>query len=71
MLKVILPLIAALPLVACVTTPEVEAQERAYCERMELEMGVNHTHDHSVAKGMGIDPMNVTHSRCRQMLGLR
>lgn len=71
MLKVILLLVAALPLAACVTTPETRAKELAYCERMEREMGVQHTHDHATAKGAGINPMNVTHDRCRQKLDIK
>ena len=27
-------------------------------------------HDHAEAKGMGMNPMNVTHARCRAMLGM-
>lgn len=71
MLKMIFPLVAALSLVGCVTTPEMKAKQMAYCERMEREMGVKHVHDHGEAKGMGINPMNVTHNRCRQMLARR
>ena len=59
-----------LPLAACVTTREPTAEERAYCERMETQMGTHEVHDHNQMKGVGIDPMNVTHARCRQMLGL-
>lgn len=70
MRKSIFALVAALPLAACVTTPEMRAKELAYCERMEREMGVGHTHDHAESKGMGMNPMNVTHARCRQMLGI-
>jgi hypothetical protein len=70
MLKMVFPLIAALPLMGCVTTPETKAKEMAYCERMEREMGVTHIHDHADAKGMGLNPMSVTHDRCRQMLGI-
>lgn len=53
---------------ACVTTPQSRADELAYCKKMETEMGLQHTHSHSEAKGLGLNPMNVTHDRCRQML---
>ena len=70
MLKTVLAIATALPLAACVTTADADSRELAYCERMEREMGTDHTHDHGQAKGMGVDPMNVTHARCRQMLGM-
>ena len=70
MYRIALTIMAALPLAACATTPEASSQELAYCEKMEREMGTQHKHDHGVAKGMGIDPMTVTHKRCRQMLGM-
>lgn len=70
MSKLAFLLLAGLPLAGCVTTGEPSSQERAYCERMEREMGTDHRHDHAEAKGMGANPMNVTHSRCRQMLGI-
>ena len=70
MLKILLALTTAMPLAACVTTSEVTADERAYCERMERDMGVDHRHDHAEAKGRGMNPMNVTHARCRAMLGM-
>lgn len=71
MLKIVVALAGALPLMACATTSEVTAEERAYCEGMERETGVDHRHDHSEAKGMGMNPMNVTHARCRTMLGMK
>ena len=70
MLRIALAIAAALPLAACVTTPATSAQELAHCERMERDMGADHAHDHAQAKGMGMNPMNVTHARCRQMLGM-
>lgn len=70
MLKIALSLTAALSLAACVTTTELTADERAYCERMERQMGTDHRHDHAEAKGVGMNPMNVSHARCRQMLGM-
>lgn len=59
-----------LALAACATTREYTSEERAYCENMERRMGSNHVHDHSAVKSGRINPMNVTHSRCRKMLGL-
>jgi hypothetical protein len=70
MLKLALIAVAALPLAACVTTAEPSATELAYCEQMERTMGTDHQHDHAHAKGQGLDPMNVTHARCREMLGM-
>jgi hypothetical protein len=70
MLRIALTVAAALPLAACVTTPAASSQELAYCESMERNMGTDHAHDHAQAKGMGMNPMNVTHARCRQMLGM-
>jgi hypothetical protein len=70
MIKSTLACLVALPLAACVTTPEPSATELAYCERMEREMGLGHKHDHAEAKGMGMNPMRVTHARCRRMLGM-
>lgn len=63
---------SALPLLllgACVTTsPERAAAERASCERMEQDMGLGTTHDHNAMKGMGLNPMNLSHERCQQIL---
>jgi hypothetical protein len=69
MLKLALVAVAALPLAACATTPPTES-ELAYCQQMERTMGTDHQHDHAQAKGQGLDPMNVTHARCRDMLGM-
>lgn len=71
MIRLSLTLVAALPLAACATTRDTSAGELAYCQRMEREMGTNHQHDHAEAKGMGMNPMNVTHARCREMLNAR
>lgn len=51
----------------CVTTRATQEQ-RASCERMEQAMGVNTTHDHGEMKGRGINPMNISHQRCQQIL---
>jgi hypothetical protein len=69
-LRIALSIAGAVPLAACVTTADASPTELAYCEQMEREMGTDHTHDHAQAKGAGLDPMNVTHARCRQMLGM-
>ena len=61
-------LLAALAISACVTTPEATAEERAYCERMERDMGVHTAHDHQQMKGAGMNAMNVTHERCQRIL---
>ena len=70
MTKIVISVAAVLSLAACVTTQQPSAEELAYCQRMEREMGTGHTHDHAEAKGMGMNPMNVTHARCRQMMGM-
>jgi len=70
MLKIAVTIVATLPLAACVTAADANPTELAYCERMERQMGTDHSHDHAEAKGMGMNPMNVTHARCRQMLGM-
>ena len=71
MLKIALALVAVLPLAACATTPQPSTQELAYCQRMEREMGTDHVHDHAEARGMGMNPMNVSHARCRDMMESR
>jgi hypothetical protein len=70
MLRLALIVLAALPLAACVTTAEPSSSELAYCQQMERTMGTDHQHDHAHAKGQGLDPMNVTHARCGEMLDL-
>jgi len=35
---------------------------------MEQTMGTNTTHDHNEMKGMGMNPMNLSHARCQQIL---
>jgi hypothetical protein len=60
---------ATVSLAACATTPP-SSEEMAYCQRMEREMGTGHRHDQAEARGMGMNPMNVSHARCRQMLGM-
>ena len=65
-----LGLVIVAALSACATTREYTAEERAYCQEMEQRMGTNHVHDQSSIKARGINPMNVTHSRCRRILGM-
>lgn len=68
MLKYTLLITSTILLTACATTPESRAKELAYCEQMESRMGTDHVHDHASARGAGVDPMNVTHARCRELL---
>lgn len=59
--------LSLVPLAGCATmraTPE----QRASCERMEQDMGLRTTHDHGEMKGQGINPMNLSHRRCQQIL---
>lgn len=51
----------------CATT-RATAEQRASCERMEQTMGVGTTHDHGEMKGQGLNPMNLSHERCQQIL---
>lgn len=52
---------------ACATTQATPAQY-ASCQEMERDMGVADRHDHREMKGQGRNPMNLSHSRCRQIL---
>ena len=65
---------AASPLLlagACATTPAASytEEERASCERMEAGMGLDTPHDHAAMKGTGMNPMNLSHERCIQIMG--
>ncbi|MGV3555092.1 MAG: hypothetical protein ACO1OD_07535 [Croceibacterium sp.] len=61
--------IPLLVLAGCATTdPERLAAERESCERMERNMGLGQAHDHQAMKGAGLNPMNLTHARCQQLL---
>lgn len=63
--------VSALPLLvlgACVTTPATQEAQRASCAKMEADMGLVTTHDHAAMKGMGLNPMNLTHEQCAQIL---
>lgn len=53
---------------ATVSTPEQLAAERASCERMENHMGLDQNHDHQALKGQGLNPMNLSHERCKRLL---
>lgn len=52
---------------ACATTPATEA-EIASCREMEGKMGLAPTHDHAEMKNQGMNPMNLSHARCQQIL---
>ena len=62
---------ATLPLISlagCTTTRGATAEERASCEHMEQNMGLKQAHDHAEMKGLGQNPMNLSHARCQQIL---
>lgn len=68
-----LHILGALPLLVvagCATTTGASytAEERANCEAMEKDMGTGTVHDHNSLKGMGMNPMNISHERCQEML---
>lgn len=60
--------LALVPLSGCATMRDATPEQRASCERMEQTMGTNTTHDHNEMKGMGMNPMNLSHARCQQIL---
>ena len=55
---------------ACATAPSATytEAERTSCEQMEQRMGLDTPHDHAAMKGTGMNPMNLTHERCMQVL---
>ncbi len=57
-------------LTGCVTPaePMATSQERASCVEMERSMGLGARHDHAEMRGMGRNPMNLSHDRCMQVL---
>lgn len=57
----------ALFLAACATTPPTSAQIES-CRAMEANMGLQTPHDHNEMKQRGINPMNLSHDRCAQIL---
>jgi hypothetical protein len=65
-----LTILGLLPLTllgACATVPPTSAELES-CRKMESEMGVGQIHDHNEMKGRGINPMNLSHARCMQIL---
>lgn len=52
---------------ACATVPPTSAEIES-CRKMESEMGVGQVHDHNEMKGRGINPMNLSHARCMEIL---
>jgi len=61
---------AAVPIMvlgACATTPPTSAQIES-CRAMEANMGLQTPHDHNEMKQRGMNPMNLSHDRCRQIL---
>jgi hypothetical protein len=65
-----LPILGLTPfalLGACATVPPTSAEIES-CQKMEAEMGVGQRHDHNEMKGQGINPMNLSHARCMQIL---
>lgn len=57
----------ALLLGGCVTTPPTSAEIES-CRTMESQMGLRSPHDHGVMKQQGLNPMNLSHDRCREIL---
>lgn len=53
---------------ACATVPPTSAEVES-CRKMESDMGLGTRHDHQEMKGMGLNPMNISHSRCMEILG--
>lgn len=71
MFKLIMfPVVTATLLGGCATMSgrTATSKERAACIEMEKGMGLGTTHDHAEMKGMGRNPMNMTHDRCMQIL---
>lgn len=66
-ISIVLPLMM---LAACATTngASYTAEERASCVEMERDMGTGTVHDHNAMKGMGMNPMNISHKRCQEIL---
>lgn len=58
---------SALVLGACATT-QATPEEYAACREMQERMGVGDRHDHAEQRGQGRSAMNISHSRCRQIL---
>lgn len=60
--------LSIIALAGCVTMKDATPEERASCERMEQSMGTDTTHDHNEMKGRGMNPMNLSHARCKAIL---
>lgn len=52
---------------ACATVPPTSAEIES-CRKMESEMGIGQVHDHNEMKGRGLNPMNLSHARCMEIL---
>lgn len=52
---------------ACATVPPTSAEIES-CRKMETEMGIGQVHDHNEMKGRGLNPMNLSHARCMEIL---
>lgn len=68
--SMMLALLPATLLGACATVPPTSAEVES-CQKMESEMGVGVVHDHNEMKGRGMNPMNLSHTRCQQILKQR
>lgn len=65
---ILIATMAAIALGACATVPPTSAEVES-CRKMESDMGLATPHDHQEMKGMGSNPMNISHSRCMEILG--
>lgn len=63
----ILGLLPATLIGACATIPPTSAELES-CRKMESEMGVAQQHDHGEMNNQGMNPMNLSHARCMQIL---
>lgn len=61
----ILPLLLPACATSHITYTEAELES---CRKMEQTMGVQTTHDHDAMRGAGMNPMNLSHERCQQIL---
>lgn len=66
--RIIIAAVPALFLAACATTPPTTAEIDS-CRTMEGQMGLQSPHDHGEMKQQGLNPMNLSHDRCRRILG--
>lgn len=63
----VLGIVPVIFLGACATVPPTSAEIES-CRKMESEMGVGQVHDHNEMKGRGLNPMNLSHARCMEIL---